>query len=328
MAEQTSGTPETKRHEVIIVGGGAAGLAASIYTGRAGRDTLILERRFLGGQIALTDLIANYPGFPEGVDGPELVRLFESQARKFGAKIEFAEVTRLEVDGREKVVHTAAVLYRAPIVILAMGADPRTLGVPGEDRLRGKGVSYCGTCDGPFFRDKRVVVVGGGDSAIKEALFLTGFASRVTVIHRRDRLRAEKIYQDRAMAHEKIDFLWDTVVEEILGEERVEAVRLRNVKTGRETLFETEGVFIFIGSLPNTSFLGDLFPDMDPGSHLPTNEHMETSIPGIYAVGDVRQNSYRQIATAVGEGVTAAMAAEHRLMEWGYEPTTDAPADA
>jgi len=320
MAQEPDRAVEPERHEMVIVGGGAAGLSAAIYAGRAGRDTLVLERKFLGGQIALTDLIANYPGFPEGVEGPDLVGLFEQQARKFGAKIDFGEVTALELDGRIKVLHTAGKVYRSPILILATGADPRQLGVPGEERLRGKGVSYCGTCDGPFFRDKRVVVVGGGDSALKEALFLTGFASSVGIIHRRDKLRAEKFYQDRAEANRKIHFVWDTVVEEILGEDHVEAVSARNVKSRETTRLQTDGVFIFIGSTPNTGFLGDLFCDMDAGCHLPTDEQMQTSVPGIYAVGDVRQNSFRQIATAVGEGVTAAMAAEHLLMEWGYQP--------
>lgn len=307
-------------HDLVIVGGGAAGLSAAIYAARAGRDTLVLERKFLGGQIALTDLIANYPGFPEGIDGPELVGLMERQARKFGASIAFAEARRLTVRDRLKTVHTAEKDYTAPVLILATGADPRSLGVPGEERLRGKGVSYCGTCDGPFFKGRRVVVVGGGDSALKEALFLTGFAASVTIVHRRDQLRAEKIYQDRAAANDRIRFVWDTVVEEILGSQQVEAVQVRNVKTGETGHIETDGVFIFIGSIPNTNFLGDLFCDMDEACHLPTNEHMETSVPGVFAVGDVRQGSYRQIATAVGEGVTAAMAAEHLLADWGYTP--------
>ena len=320
MTDETDAAATSEWHEVVIVGGGPAGLSAAVYTGRAGRDTLVLERTFLGGQIALTDLIANYPGFPDGIDGPALVALFDRQARQFGAAIEFAEVTGLELDGRLKIIHTTAKTYRTPILILATGADPRLLGVPGEERLRGKGVSYCGTCDGPFFRDRRVVVVGGGDSALKEALFLTGFASSVTIIHRRDQLRAEKFYQDRATANEKIDIVWNSVVEDIIGEDQVEAVQVRNVKSDQARRLETDGVFIFIGSTPNTGFLGDLFCDQDAGCLLPTDEHMETSVPGIYAIGDVRQNSYRQIATAVGEGVTAAMAAEHLLAEWGYEP--------
>jgi thioredoxin reductase (NADPH) len=317
--EKPASAPED--HDIVIVGGGAAGLAAAVYAGRAGRDTLLLERKFLGGQVALADHNANYPGFPDGVDGPQLVQLMEKQATRYGTRIEYAEVTGLDVADRLKVVHTANKDYRAPIVIVATGADPRMLEVPGEWRLRGKGVSYCGTCDGPFFRNKRLAVVGGGDSALKEALFLANLASSLTIIHRRDALRAEKIYQDRARENPRISFVWDTVVEEILGQERVEAVAIRNVKTGETRRLEIDGVFIFVGSLPNTGFVASLFCEsIDSGCHVPTNADMETSVRGIYAVGDVRQHSYRQIATAVGEGVTAAIAAEHLLAEWGYQP--------
>ena len=320
MPDETSTSADAAWYDVVIVGGGAAGLSAAVYTGRAGRSTLVLERSFLGGQIALTDLIANYPGFPEGIDGPELVQLMEKQARRFGAEIAYADVTAIEADDRVKTVRTTDAAYRTPIVILATGADPRKLGVPGEDRLRGKGVSYCGTCDGPFFRDQRVVVVGGGDSALKEALFLTGFASAVTIVHRRQGLRAEKIYQDRCRAHPKITFVLDAVVEEIAGDDHVEAVQTKNVQTGETGRIDTDGVFIFIGSIPNTGFLGEGFCEMDETGHLRTNEDTGTSVQGVYAVGDVRHGSYRQIATAVGEGVTAAMAAEHLLTDWGYEP--------
>jgi thioredoxin reductase (NADPH) len=325
MADETKRTaPED--HEVLIIGGGAAGLSAAIYTGRAGRDTLLLERKFLGGQVALTDQIANYPGFPDGVDGPQLVQLMEKQAARYGCRIEYAEAKGLDVADRLKVVHAEGKDYRAPIVIVATGADPRMLDVPGEWRLRGKGVSYCGTCDGPFFKNQEIAVVGGGDSALKEALFLTNFASRVTVIHRRDALRAEKVYQDRARSHPRISFLWNTVVEEIVGEERVEAVVVKDVKTAEVRRFPVGGVFVFVGSLPNTGFVAQLFCDsIDSGCHVPTNADMETSVKGVFAVGDVRQYSYRQIATAVGEGVTAAIAAEHLLSEWGYEPGKTAP---
>ncbi len=319
MADGPKAAPE--QHEILIIGGGAAGLAAAVYAGRAGRDTLLLERKFLGGQVALTDLIANYPGFPDGVDGPQLVQLMEKQASKYGVRIEYAEVTALAVEERLKSIRTAAKDYQAPIVVIATGADPRMLEVPGEWRLRGKGVSYCGTCDGPFFKSRRIVVVGGGDSALKEALFLANFGSSVTIIHRRDALRAEKIYQDRAKENPKISFVWDTVVEEIAGAEHVEAVAVKNVKTGEQRRIETDAVFIFVGSIPNTGFVAQLFCDsIDAGCHVPTDADMMTSVKGIFAVGDVRQHSYRQIATAVGEGVTAAIAAEHLLMEWGYQP--------
>jgi thioredoxin reductase (NADPH) len=260
----------------------------------------------------MTHAIDNYPGFPDGVDGPTLVERMSAQARRFGAEISTEEVTQIERDGDIKVVTTVERVCRAPTLILAMGADPRKLNVPGEKELRGRGVSYCGTCDAPFFRDKRVVVVGGGDTALKEALFLTKFTRETIIVHRRSEFRAEKIYQTEIRRNSKISLLLECVVTKIAGTERVEGVDVRNERTGEARALPCEGVFIFIGTVPNTHFLCNLFPS-DCGGHVETDIHMMTSVPGVFAIGDVRKNSYRQIATAVGEGATAAIAAEHWL---------------
>ena len=301
-------------YDVIIIGGGPAGLAAAIYAGRGELRTLVLERSVLGGQVVLTHDIANYPGFPDGVDGVELTERMQGQATRFGAETKAAEATRVELDDLTRVVTAGDQTYRAWTVILATGADPRKLGVPGEDELRGKGVSYCGTCDGPFFRDKRVVTVGGGDACFKESLFIAKFASELVLVHRRQGLRAEKIYQTEVRQHPKIRLELDTVVEEILGPDAVTGVRVRNVKTDQTKRIDCDGVFVFIGHQPNTAFLGDLL-EQDAGGHIETDRDMMTRIEGIFAVGDVRKYSYRQIATAVGEGTTAAMAAEHYISD-------------
>lgn len=304
-----------KSYDTAIVGGGPAALAAAIYAGRAELKTVLLERIALGGQVALTHAIDNYPGFPEGVDGPALTEQMAAQARRFGAEIQTEEVIKVELDGNVKVVSTSENTYRAPTVILAMGADPRKLGVPGEEELRGRGVSYCGTCDAPFFREKKVVAVGGGDTALKEALFIAKFAREVVVVHRRQEFRAERIYQTEARKHPKINFELDAVVERINGEAKVEGVEIRNVKTDEKKELPCDGVFIFIGHVPNTDFLGkDLLP-LDAAGHIEVDLNMMTAVPGIYAIGDVRKYSYRQVATAVGEGATAAMAAEHWLTD-------------
>lgn len=301
-------------YDTIIVGGGPAALAAAIYTGRGELKTLVLERQYLGGQVALTDAIDNYPGFPEGVAGPKLVELMAAQARRFGAEIKTEEVAAIDAGDPMKIVRTAKDAYRAPTVILAMGADPRKLGVPGEEELRGKGVSYCGTCDAPFFREKKVVVVGGGDAALKEALFITKFANEVVIVHRRQGLRAEKIYQTETRKNPKISFELDQVVDRINGQERVESVELRNVKTEQKKTLACDGVFIFIGHAPNTGFLADNFC-LDAGGHVETDSDMMTCVSGVFAIGDVRKGSYRQVATAVGEGTTAAIAAEHYISD-------------
>jgi len=300
--------------DVVIIGGGPAGLAAAMYTGRAMMDTLVIERKVIGGQIAEAYDVDNYPGFPEGITGADLgVKMLE-QAEKFGGQLRYEEVIDLLADGPLKKVVTPGGMYAAPIVIIASGADHRKLGVPGEQRLSGRGVSYCATCDGPFFRDKRLVVVGGGDAAMTEAAFLTRFASEVKLVHRRQGFRANATHVEEARQNEKIEFVLDTVVTEIRGEKQVEAVTLKNVKSGQESLVECEGVFVFIGSEPNTGFLRHVLPE-HAGRVIPVDFNMETDVKGLYAIGDARKGSYRQVATAIGEAVTAAMHCEKRIKE-------------
>ncbi len=303
-----------KDYDVIIVGGGPAALAAAVYTCRALLKTVIFEKKYLGGQLVGTELIENYPGFPEVISGVDLTQRMEAQAKRFGAEIRYEEVMKLAVENGLKVVTTDTDTYASHVIILAAGADPKKLDVPGENDFYGKGVSYCATCDGAFFKDKDVVVVGGGDSAITEAIFLTKYAKTVNIIHRRDAFRATKIYLDEAFSNPKIKVTLNTVIESIQGKEKVEGVVVQDVLTKEKKDFPCQGVFIFIGSVPNTGFLDNLLC-VDAGCHIETNIHMETAIEGLYAVGDIRKNSYRQIATAVGEGVTAAIAAEHKLAE-------------
>ncbi|MEW6355432.1 MAG: thioredoxin-disulfide reductase [Planctomycetota bacterium] len=306
--------PMAEEFDVIIVGGGPAALSAAIYAGRAEMKTLVLERMMLGGQVSLTWDVANYPGFPDGIDGPALIERMQKQAAKFDAEFRTEEVTIVNLDGDAKVVKTSKNEYRCPVLILAMGADPKQLGVPGEKELRGKGVSYCGTCDGPFFRNKKVVVVGGGDAALKEGIFLTRFANEIVLVHRRSEFRAEKIYQTEVRENPKIRLMLNCAVERINGEKKVESADIRDLKKDEVHAEPCDGVFIFIGHAPNTKFLCNLWPDQCGGA-IGTDMDMMTNIPGVFAIGDVRKNSYRQIATAVGEGATAAIAAEHYISE-------------
>ena len=301
-------------HDVIVVGGGPAALGTALYSGRAELKTVVLERRSLGGQVAETDAVDNYPGFPEGVSGPKLIEFMAAQAKRFGVDIRMEEVLKIELDGDMKIVATAEGVYRALVVILAMGADPVKLNVPGEAELRGRGVSYCATCDAPFFRGKKVVVVGGGDSALKEGLFISKFAREMVLVHRRQEFRAEKIYQSAVRSNPKFSVRLDCVLERINGKDHVESASVRNLKSGQTDTTPCDGVFIFVGTAPNTQFLRNLF-SLDGAGHLETDNDMMTPVPGIFAIGDVRKGSYRQIATAVGEAATAAMAAEHWLAE-------------
>ncbi len=301
-------------YDVIIIGGGPAALAAAIYTCRALLKTVILEKKFLGGQLVGTELIENYPGFPDVISGFELTQRMESQAKRFGVEIRYEEVAKLSVENGLKVVTTDTDVYSSHIVILASGADPKKLGVPGEEEFYGRGVSYCATCDGAFYRDKNVVVVGGGDSAITEGIFLTKYAHTVQLVHRRDEFRATKIYLDEAFSNPKIKVVLNTVIESIHGKEKVDGAVVQNIVSKEKKDIPCDGVFVFVGSTPNTGFLGSLLC-VDAGCHIETNIHMETEIAGLYAVGDIRKNSYRQIATAIGDGVTAAIAAEHTLAE-------------
>ncbi len=314
-------TPEadtTVQHErVIIIGSGPAGLTAALYTARANLNPLVIAGDLLGGQVSLTYEIENYPGFPQGLSGQELVEHMKTQAERFGARIKmFSLVTEVDFsNGSPFTVKTDdGQEYRADAVIVTVGATPRSLGVPGEKRLTGRGVSYCATCDGAFFRNKNVVVVGGGDSAIEEALFLTRFASRVDIIHRRDTLRAGQTLQKRARTNEKIHFVWDTVVEEVLGDDIVKAVRLRNVKTNEVRNYSTDGVFIFIGHDPNSDlFHGQL--ERDSSGYVITDREMRTNIEGVFAAGEIQDRIYRQVATSVGQGTAAAMSTERWLAE-------------
>ncbi len=301
---------------VIIIGSGPAGFTAGIYASRAQLSPLLITGNEIGGQVALTYEIENYPGFPEGLPGPELVEKFQAQAERFGTRIEYDYVTEVDFQRHPFVVRTqSGQEYQAKSVIISTGATPRKLQVPGELELTGRGVSYCATCDGFFFRDKQVVVVGGGDSALEEGLFLTRFASKVTIIHRRDELRASKIMQKRAFENDKIEFIWDTVVSSINAGDNgaVASVSLKNVKTGETSEFPTDGVFIFIGHKPNGEiFAGQL--DMADGYVL-TNRRMHTSVPGVFAAGEIQDNYFRQVATSVGQGTMAAMEAEKFLAE-------------
>ncbi|MBW1721518.1 MAG: thioredoxin-disulfide reductase [Deltaproteobacteria bacterium] len=299
-------------HDVIIIGGGPAGLTAGLYNARARLDVLLLEKLSPGGQVLTTDWVENYPGFPEGVSGFELMDRMRRQAENFGLVIKNKEVLGLEFHGARKVVRTSDEHLEAKALILACGATPRKLGIEGEDLLVGKGVSYCATCDGAFFRDQEVAVIGGGDTAVEEALFLTRFASKVTLIHRRDALRATRVLQERAMAEEKIEFLWDTVPVKILGNTAVEGIELRNVKTGETSEKQVKGIFVFIGTNPNTELVKGLL-ELDENGFIVTDNKMESSVPGVFAAGDVRSKLLRQISTAVGEGAAASFSAERYL---------------
>lgn len=296
-------------YEVIIIGGGPAGLTAGLYTSRARLRTLLIESALFGGQMTTTESIENYPGFPQGITGDELSHLMEEQAKKCGMEGVTQEVVKVSLEADLKVVQTHDSTYRCEALVIATGTEYRKLGIPGEKEFAGKGVSYCATCDGAFFRESQIVVVGGGDSALTEALFLTKFAKELTIIHRRDALRGTKIYQERALANPKIKFLWNSTVQEIKGDSTVRSIIVKNVKTGEIKELETDGAFLFVGLVPRTQFLKGIV-QMDEAGYILTNDDCETSTRGIFAVGDCRRKLLRQIATAVGDGATAAFAAE------------------
>lgn len=297
---------------MVIVGGGPAGLTAGLYAARSRMDALLLEKLTPGGQVVTTAFVENYPGFEEGISGTDLMAKIEKQAQRFGLKIEMREVEKIALEGNLKRVITDGLEYLAKAVVVATGAEPRSLGVPGEEELRGRGVSYCATCDAPFFRDKEVAVVGGGDSAVEEALYLTRFARRVRIIHRRQQLRAAKLTQERALSNDKVEVLWDTVVTRINGEQFVQSLDVKNVKTGQEANLDVSGVFLYVGLKPNSD-LFDFEIETDESGFLRTDENMCTSAEGVYAIGDVRSKMLRQIVTAAGEGATAAFAVEKYL---------------
>ncbi|HUZ48303.1 MAG TPA: thioredoxin-disulfide reductase [Candidatus Dormibacteraeota bacterium] len=297
---------------VIIIGSGPAGLTAAVYAARANLSPLVLAGGMYGGQLMLTTEVENYPGFPDGIMGPDLMIKFREQAEHFGARIENVDVTDVDFGGQPLIVRTAEQEYHAETVIIATGASARWLDIPGEELLRGRGVSTCATCDGAFFRDKRIVVVGGGDSAMEEALFLTRFGSKVTVIHRRDSLRASKIMAERALSHEKIDFIWNTGVEAVLGTTQMTGLRLKNLVDGTISEFDADALFIAIGHIPNTAiFAGQI--DLDAAGYILSPNGTNTNVEGVFVGGDVNDLRYKQAITAAGSGCKAAMDAEKYL---------------
>ena len=315
--------------DVIIIGSGPAGFTAGLYAARANLSPLLITGNDYGGQVSITYDIENYPGFPVSLSGPDRVEKFKEQAEKFGTRVEFDYVSEIVVDRHPFVVRTSGgAEYLTRSIIVSTGARPRYLEIPGEKDFTGKGVSYCATCDGFFFRGKDVVVVGGGDSAAEEALFLTRYASRVRILHRRDKLRASKILQDRVFANDRIELVWNTIPVEILGEGgAVTGVKTRDTVTGAENLLKTDGVFVFIGHLPNN----DLFPgklEMDEDGHLITDRQMRTNVPGIFAAGEIQDKIFKQVATSVGQGCAAAMATTRFLedlhaghaVKWNVDP--------
>lgn len=298
-------TRKTEHTKVIILGSGPAGLSAALYAARAELKPVVLTGLQPGGQAALTHMIENYPGFPEGVGGSELGELFQKQAERFGALFVFESAISVDLSRRPFQVVTDGSEYLADSLIIATGASPNHLNIPGEIELTGKGVSYCGTCDGWFFRQKKVIVVGGGDSALEEGLFLTRFATEVTIVHRRESLRAGALLQKRAKENEKIGFIWNSVVTEVLGDDKVTGVRIKNVVDGEEKVVPTDGLFIFIGHTPNTEMFKDQL-DMVNGT-ITINEHVQTSIPGVFAAGESADSHYKQVITSAGMGAAAAI---------------------
>ena len=303
-----------EEYEAVIIGGGPAGLTAGLYAARAKLNSLLIEKGLVGGQIVNAERVDNYPGFPEGISGSELGELMYQQATKYGLKTIIAEATGLELHEKQKVVKTTEGSFIAKAVIIAGGCSRQKLGIPGEEKFTGKGVSYCATCDAYFFQDKPVAVAGGGNAAITEALHLAKFASGVTVIHRRDRLRATPILQEKAFSEPRIEFRWNTVVEEIEGGDFVNRIRLRQVQTGEKSALEVAGIFVSIGLKPDTDYLKGVLP-LDEAGYIITTDKMETEIPGVFAAGDIRHDSPRQIIAAAGDGATAAIYAEKFIAE-------------
>lgn len=300
-------------YDVIIIGGGPAGLSAGMYAARAALKTVLLERGMPGGQASTTDMIENYPGFPEGIPGPDLMMKMDEQARRFGMEVSFTEVLGVSQtqDGVIEVkTYDGDITGRS--LIIATGAQSKSLGVPGEEEFRGRGVSYCATCDGAFFQGRTVAVLGGGDSAVQEGIYLTKFAEKVYIIHRRNELRATRVLQDKALAHPKIEFILESVVTSILGQNQVEAIKVKNVRTGEEKAISVNGIFVYIGKEPATDLFRG-FIDVDERGYIPTDARMQTSRRGVFAAGDVRQTPLRQVVTAVSDGAIAAVSADEYL---------------
>jgi len=301
-------------YDILIIGGGPAGLTAGIYSSRARMKTVLLEKMIPGGQILTADLIENFPGFPHGAKGSELADMMLKQAEAFGLEVSTRDVKKINLKKNENdpfVIETAeGDTFKALSVIIAVGANWNALGVPGEEKLKGRGVSYCATCDGPLFKNKDIVVVGGGDTALGEAIFLTRFVGKATVVHRRDKLRATRIIQERALSNERIEFCLESVVTEIIGNNKVEGVKVKNVSTNEEKVIKADGVFILIGLSPNSNIFKGMLK-FDEKGYVESNEDMRTSIDGIFVCGDVRKKPLRQVVTAAGEGATAAVSAGH-----------------
>jgi len=305
---------EEKIYDVVIIGAGPAGMTAAIYASRAGLSTLMVERGVPGGQMVNTEEVENYPGY-DSILGPDLSNKMFEHTKKFGAEYAYGDIKGIEITGDYKIVKAGNKEYKTRTVIIATGAEYKKLGVPGEAEYSGRGVSYCAVCDGAFFKDRRLVVVGGGDSAVEEGIYLTRFASKVTIIHRRDKLRAQKILQDRAFSNEKIDFIWNHTVKEIKGENgKVSSVLLTSTVDGTEQEIETDGVFIYIGMVPLSKPFEDLGITNESG-YIVTNEHMETRVPGVFAAGDIREKELRQIVTATNDGSIAAQSAQKYIEE-------------
>lgn len=300
--------------DVVIIGAGPAGMTAAVYASRANLDTIMIERGMPGGQMADTGAIENYPAF-ESIQGADLSNKMFEHSKKFGAEYIYGDVSDVVDEGKYKIVKAGDKAYKTKTVIITTGAQPKKLGIQGEDEFRGRGVSYCAVCDGAFFKDKEISVIGGGDSAVEEGIYLTRFAKKVTIIHRRDKLRAQKIIQDRAFENEKVEFIWDTAVEEMNGEEdMLNSLTVKSTKNGETSTYETEGVFVYIGMDP----LSEPFESLgitDEDGYIPSNENMETKIPGIYSAGDIRVKDLRQIVTATSDGSIAAETAQKYIEE-------------
>jgi thioredoxin reductase (NADPH) len=299
-------------YDLVIIGGGPAGLAAGLYAARARLKVILVEKVVVGGQIVISDWIENYPGFPEGLSGPDLVQKFTEQAKRFGLNIENNAAVSVDLSDPVKRIVFNDRTVTTHTIIIATGASPKKLDAPGEEMFYGKGVSSCATCDAPFFKDRIVAAVGGGDTAVKESLFLTKFVEKVYLIHRRDRLRAEMILQEQALANEKIEIIWDSVLTGIQGFTNVENITVQNVKTKEEKTLSVDGCFIWVGEMPNTKFLADGVK-LDEKGFIVANLNMETSVPGVFVAGDVRNTPLRQVATAVGDGAVAAFSAGHYI---------------
>jgi len=300
--------------EVVIIGSGPAGLAAGIYASRSQLSPLLITGNALGGQAATSSEIENYPGFPQGTSGAELTQLMQHQAQRFGTRVQIDEVVAVNLRQYPFVVRTYGDAYEAKTLIIATGVSPRLLGVPGEVEFKGRGVSYCATCDGFFYKDKAVAVVGGGDAAVEEAVYLTRFASKVYIVHRRNRLRAQKVVQERALSNDKIEVIWDSVVAAVLGDDAVTGLKIMDLKSEEEWVLNVDGMFSYVGNIPNTSlFVGQL--ELDDRGYIITDRRMHTSVPGVFAAGDVQEQVLKQVATAVGSGAIAAMEAEKFIAE-------------